>query len=43
MLVLVMYEVQVKACSFVVGLLSICEVMGLHMYIEIGGLDRDYE
>ena len=43
MFVLFMYEVHVKACSLLVGLLSMCVVMGLHMYIEIVGLDGDYE
>ena len=33
MLVLLINEVYVKDCSLLVGLLSMCEIMGLHMYI----------
>ena len=41
--VLLMYEVHVKACRILVGLLSTCEVIGLHMNIALVGLDKDYE
>ena len=34
---------HVNACSLLVGLLSMCEVMRLHMNIELVGLDGDYE
>ena len=34
----VMYEVHVKACSLFMSLLSMCGVMGLHMYIALVGL-----
>ena len=38
-----MYEMSDNACVPIVGLLSMCEVMGLHMYIALVGLDSDYE
>ena len=39
-----MYEVNVMSCSvFKNGLLSICEVMGLHMYIALLDLDYGYK
>ena len=31
----VMYELDVKACGLMIGLLSMCKVMGLHMYIAL--------
>ena len=34
------YEVYVKACGHLIGLLSMCEVMGLHIYIAL--VDFDY-
>ena len=40
---MLMYELDVKACGLIIGLLSMCEVMGLHMYIALVGLDWDYE
>ena len=40
---LFMYEVHVKACSVFVGLISMCDVIGLHMYIAEVGLKRDYQ
>ena len=43
MLVLLMYEMHVKDYSLFVGLLSMYDVMGLHMYIEQVDLRRDYE
>ena len=43
MLVFLRYEMHVKSCSLFVGLLSICEAMGLHMYIAQVDLERDYE
>ena len=36
------YDVNNKACGLLMSLLSMCEVMGLHMYIELVGLDQDY-
>ena len=39
----VMYELDVKACGLMIGLLSMCEVMWLHMYIALVDLDWDYE
>ena len=38
-----MYEVHVKACSLFMSLLSMCEVMRLHMYIALVGLDWGYK
>ena len=38
-----MNKVHVNACSLLVGLLSMCEVMGLHINFELVGLDGDYE
>ena len=38
-----MYELDVNACGLMIGLISMCEVMGLHMYIALVGLDSDYE
>ena len=37
-----MYEVN-DACGLLMSLLSMCEVMGLHIYIALVGLDVDYE
>ena len=34
-LAMLMYEFDVKACGLMIGLLSICEVMGFHMYISL--------
>ena len=42
-LVSLMYELYVKACSVLVGLLSMCEVNGLNMYIALLNLEQDYE
>ena len=36
------YEVS-DACDLFVSLLSLCEIMGLQMYIALVGLDWDYE
>ena len=43
MQILLMYEMHVKACSFFVGLFSMCEVMGINMYIAQEDLGRNYE
>ena len=32
---LLMYELNVKVCGLMKSLLSMCEVMGLHMCIEL--------
>ena len=41
---LLMYELGGKACGLMIGLLSMCEVMGLHMYIILlVDLDLNYE
>ena len=37
---MLMYEVNDDACGLFVGLLSMCEVVGHHMYIALVGLDR---
>ena len=34
---------MVKAFGLMIGLLSMCEVMGLHMYIALVDLDWDCE
>ena len=38
-----LYEMDGKACDLMIGLLSMWEVMGLHMYIALVDLDLDYE
>ena len=50
---LVMYEVvftclvdvwsEWYTCGFLIGLLSMCEVMGLHMYVALVDIDWGYE
>ena len=40
---MLMYELDIKVCGLMIGLLSMCEVMGLHMYIALVYLDWDYE
>ena len=40
---LLVYEMDGKACDLMIGLLSMWEVMGLHMYIALVDLDLDYE
>ena len=35
----VMYELSLNVCGLFVGLLSMCEVMALHMYIALVVLD----
>ena len=40
---MLLYELDVKACGLMIGLLSICEVMRLHMYIVLVDLDWIYE
>ena len=39
----VMYEVSGNTCGIFVGLLSMCEVMGLHMCISLVVLDLVYD
>ena len=36
---ILIYELDVKACGLMIGLLSMCEVMGLHMYISLEELE----
>ena len=36
---LLMYALDVKAYGLVIGLLSMCEVMGFHIYIKLVGLE----
>ena len=38
-LTMLMYELDVKVYGLMIGLLSICEDMELHMYIELVNLD----
>ena len=33
------YKLDVKACGLIISLLSMCEVIGLHVYIAILELD----
>ena len=40
---ILMYELDVKSCGLMIGLLRMCEVMGLHMYIAQVFLDWDCE
>ena len=40
---MLMYELDVKACGLMIGLLSMCEVMGLHMCITLVDLVWDCE
>ncbi len=40
---LLVYELYGKAFGLMIGLLSMCEVMGLHMYIALVELDWDCE
>ena len=40
---LVMYELGVQACRLIIGILSMWEDMGLHMYIIRVDLDWDHE
>ena len=42
-LVLFLYELYVKDFGVFVGFLSMCEVMGLNMYIALVGSEWDYE
>ena len=41
--VMLMYDVNYNAFSLLIGLISKCEVMELHMYAELVDLDWDYE
>ena len=40
---LLMYELYVKYCGLMIGLLSMCEFMGIHIYIALVKLDVDCE
>ena len=42
-LLMIMYEVNDDACGLFMSLQCMCEVMGLHMYIALVGLDFDCE
>ena len=42
-LTMLMYEVNYGACGLLIGLLSLCEVMRLHMYIAQVSLKGDYD
>ena len=37
------YEFDVKGCALMIGLLSVCEVIGLHIYIALVDLDLYWE
>lgn len=43
MVVMSMYVVNDDDYGLLVSLISMCEVMGPHMYISLVGLDWDYE
>ena len=36
---MLIYELDVKACGLIIGLLSMCEVMRIHMYITLVDLN----
>ena len=38
-LAMLIYELDIKVCGLMIGLLSMCEVMGIHMYIALVDLD----
>ena len=38
-----MYDLDVNACGLIIGLLSICEVMGPYKYIALVDLDWGYK
>ena len=40
-LTMLMYELDVKNCGLMIDLLSMCKVMGLHIYIALIDLDWD--
>ena len=40
---MLIYDLAVKACGLMIGLLSVCEVMGLYMYIALVDLDWGHE
>ena len=42
-LVLMMFELKYDAYGLILSLLSLCEVMGLHIYVALVGLAWDYE
>ena len=41
-LTMMIYELDVKACRLTIGLLSMCDVMGILMYIALVDLDWDF-
>ena len=42
-LTMLIYELDVKACGLMIGLLSMCEVMGSYMYIALVNIDWEHE
>ena len=42
-LLLMMYELKYDAYGLFLSLLSLCGIMGLHVYVALVGLDWDYE
>ena len=42
-LVILMYEVKGNDCDLLVGLLGMCDVMGLYIYIALVDLDWGHE
>ena len=43
MVLCLVHKGYVKSCGLMIGLLSMYDVMGLHMYIALVDLDLDYE
>lgn len=38
-----MYELSYKACGIFMGIISVCEIMGIHLYIDLLGVHWDYK
>lgn len=41
--IMLIYDFDVRACGLMIDLLSMCEVMGLYMYITLVDLDWGHE
>ena len=42
-LTMLIYDLDVKACGLMIGLLSMCEVMGSYIYIALVNIDWEHE
>ena len=40
---MLMYELNIKVCGLTKGLLCMCELMGLHIYIALVAQDQGHE